>query len=444
MSRIVILGAAESGVGAAILARQRGFDVFVSEGNAIKEDYKKELSEANISFEEKKHSYDLILNAGEIIKSPGIPEKSEVMMKVRAENISVISEIEFASRFTRNTIIAITGTNGKTTTTSLIYHILQKANLDVSLVGNIGRSFAKQLTIKDTSYYVCEISSFQLDDCFLFRPHIALLLNISENHLDRYHYSMEEYAQSKFRIAQSQNATDYFIYGADSESLTSTLSHTNILSKKISFSWNKISDEGAWVDNNSINVKLSNKSFIMSIYELALQGRHNVYNSMAAAVTASILDIRKETIRECLMDFKNLEHRLEFVVKIHDVEFINDSKATNVNSVWYALESVPRPIILILGGIDKGNDYSLLINLVRQKVKAIVCLGLDNRKIHEAFSSSVDIMINTESMDEAVKTAFRLAEKGDTVLLSPACASFDLFESYEDRGRKFKQSVRNL
>lgn len=444
MSRLVILGAAESGVGAAILATQRGFDVFVSEKNQIREEYKKELSEANISFEEKKHSYDLILNAGEIIKSPGIPEKSEVMMKVRAEKIPVISEIEFASRFTRNTIIAITGTSGKSTTTSLIYHILQKANLDVSLVGNIGKSFAKQLTIKDTRYYVCEVSSFQLDDCFSFRPHVALLLNISENHLDRYHYSMEEYAQSKFRIAQSQTASDYFIYGSDSEFLTTTLSHINIPSKKISFSWDKISDEGAWAENNCINVKLSNKSFNMSIYELALQGRHNVYNSMAAAVTASILDIRKETIRECLMDFKNLEHRLEFVVKIHDVEFINDSKATNVNSVWYALESVPHPIILILGGVDKGNDYSLLINLVKQKVKAIVCLGLDNRKIHEAFSSSVDIMVNTESMDEAVKTAFRLAEKGDTVLLSPACASFDLFENYEERGRKFKQSVRSL
>lgn len=444
MSRIVILGAAESGVGAAMLARQRGFDVFVSEGNKIKDSYKKELSEANISFEEQKHSYDQILNADEIIKSPGIPEKSDVMMKVRAERISVISEIEFASRFTGNMIIAITGTSGKSTTTSLIYHILQKANLDVSLVGNIGKSFAKQLTIKDTNYYVCEISSFQLDDCYSFRPHIALLLNISENHLDRYHYSMEEYAQSKFRIAQSQNGSDYFIYGADSEFLTGTLSHSNILSKKISFSWDKISDAGAWAEDNCISVKLSNKSFTMSIYELALQGRHNVYNSMAAAVTASILDIRKETIRECLIDFKNLEHRLEFVVKIHDVEFINDSKATNVNSVWYALESVSKPIILILGGVDKGNDYSLLINLVKQKVKAIVCLGLDNRKIHEAFSSTVDFMVNTASMDEAVKTAFRLAEKGDTVLLSPACASFDLFENYEDRGRKFKQAVRNL
>jgi UDP-N-acetylmuramoylalanine--D-glutamate ligase len=444
MPRIVILGAAESGVGAAMLAKQRGFDVFVSDGNLIRGSYKKELSEANISFEEKKHSYDLILNADEIIKSPGIPEKSQVMMKVRAEKISVISEIEFASRFTQNTIIAITGTSGKSTTTSLIYYILQKANLDVSLVGNIGKSFAKQLTIKDTNYYVCEISSFQLDDCFSFHPHIALLLNISENHLDRYHYSMAEYAQSKFRVAQSQTESDYFLYGADSEFLAKTLSHTNIHSKKISFSWNKISDEGAWVENNCINVKLSNKSFTMSIYELALQGRHNVYNSMAAAVTASILDIRKETIRECLMDFKNLEHRLEFVVKIHDVEFINDSKATNVNSTWYALESISKPIILILGGVDKGNDYSLLINLVKQKVKGIICLGLDNRKIHEAFSSSVDIMVNTESMDEAVQTAYRLAEKGDTVLLSPACASFDLFENYEDRGRKFKQAVRNL
>lgn len=443
MKQIIILGAAESGVGAALLAKQRGMDVFVSDAGKISEKYKSELSAAAIPFEEGKHSEEKILTAAEIIKSPGIPEKAAIMQLIREKNISVISEIEFASRYTTNPVIAITGTNGKSTTTSLIHHILVKAGKDAALVGNIGKSFARQIAEHDAEIYVAEISSFQLDDCFEFKPHIAIITNISENHLDRYHYQMTEYAQSKFRIAQKQNASDYFIYCSDSEYLMQNMPG-GIQSKHLPFSQLHEVNEGACIINNQLTVHFQNSTFTMSIYELGLQGKHNLYNSMAASVAARVLDIKKELIRESLTDFQSLEHRLEFVANIHGIEFINDSKATNVNSVWYALESITKPIVWIAGGVDKGNDYTLIENMVQSKVKAIVCMGVDNRKIHEAFSKNVDLIINTGSMDEAVKAAYRFSTNGDCVLLSPACASFDLFENFEDRGRQFKKYVRNL
>ncbi len=444
MKRLVILGAAESGIGAAILGKRKGFDVFVSDIGEIKDGYKSLLQKENILFEENNHSQDKILNADEVVKSPGIPEKAEIIKLVRNKNIHVISEIEFASRYTSSTIVAVTGTNGKSTTTSLIYHILKKAGLDVSLVGNIGYSFAKQVAEKDTKYYVMEISSFQLDDCYEFSPHISIILNISNNHLDRYHYSIEEYAKSKFRITQKQTIKDFFIYNYDDQLTQQLLKDASIDAVKIPFSQQRELPEGAYTKNEQIMISVNHKPFTMSIYDLGLQGKHNLYNSMAAAIAANLLDLRKDIIRESLTDFKSLEHRLEFVANIHGIEFINDSKATNVNSVWYALESMQKPVVWIAGGVDKGNDYSILEPLVKEKVKSIVCLGKDNRKIHEAFSKSVDIMFNTQNMEEAVKTAYHFAQKGDVVLLSPACASFDLFENYEDRGNKFKEVVKAL
>lgn len=444
MKRIVILGAAESGVGAAVLAKLRGMEVFVSDNAKIHDEFKSVLQRYEIPFEEKLHTAEKILAADEIIKSPGIPEKAAIIQQLKAAGISIISEIEFAARFTKSTIIAITGTNGKSTTTSLIHHMLQKAGLDASLVGNIGKSFAKQVAEKDTDYYVAEISSFQLDDCYEFKPHIAVLTNISDNHLDRYHYQLGDYADAKFRITQKQSAGDYFIYCADDAETIKALGRHDFPSEKISFSMQQQLTNGAWTDNNEIFFNLKNNSFSMSLFNLGLRGKHNVYNSMAAGIVGSILDIRKDLIRESLSDFKALEHRLEWVADVHGIEFINDSKATTVNAVWYAMESVNKPIVWIAGGIDKGNDYSLLLDLVRTKVKAIVCMGLDNRKIHEAFSRSVDLIVNTESMADAVKSAYRLSTNGDCVLLSPACASFDLFQNFEDRGRQFREMVRSL
>ncbi|MBA3648090.1 MAG: UDP-N-acetylmuramoyl-L-alanine--D-glutamate ligase [Chitinophagales bacterium] len=445
MKKITILGAAESGVGAALLAQQQGYDVFVSDKGIIKEKFRKILIENQIPFEEHQHTEAGILHSNEIIKSPGISEKEQIMQSVRLNNIPVISEIEFASRYTRSIIVAVTGTNGKSTTTSLIYHILKKAGLDVSLVGNIGKSFAKQVAERDTPYYVAEISSFQLDDCYDFKPDIAVLTNLSDNHLDRYHYQFTEYADAKLRIAQKQTANDYFIYCFDDAATKEALSRHSIFSQKVSFSQEIEILQGACLDNdNNIIFTLKNKSFSMSLFHLGLHGKHNLYNSMAAGIAAQALDIRKEIIRESLSDFQALEHRLEWISDVHEIEFINDSKATNVNSAWYAIESIAKPIIWIVGGVDKGNDYSLLTDLVRKKVKAIVCLGLDNRKIHEAFARSVDLIANTESMVDAVNTAYRLASNGDCVLLSPACASFDLFENFEDRGRQFKEAVRSL
>lgn len=442
--RIVILGAAESGVGAAVLARLHGYDVFVSDLASIKDSYKSVLQQYEIPFEEQKHSPDIILNAKEIIKSPGIPEKAPLVKQVRAAGISVISEIEFASRYTNSVIIAITGTNGKSTTASLIHHLLKKAGLDASLVGNIGKSFARQVAEHDSAYYVAEISSFQLDDCYQFRPHVAVLTNLSDNHLDRYEYRFDLYADAKFRMMQNQQASDYFIYCHDDVETQKAMGRHTVKSGKIAFSQHEILDNGAWLNNNEIIFQLHNNPFSMSLFNLGLRGKHNVYNSMAAGIVGCSLDIRKELIRESLSDFKALEHRLEWVADVHGIEFINDSKATTVNAAWYALESINKPLVWIAGGIDKGNDYSLLTDLVRSKVKAIVCMGLDNRKIHEAFSRSVDLIVNTESMADAVKTAYRLSGNGDCVLLSPACASFDLFENFEDRGRQFKEMVRML
>ncbi len=439
-----MLGGAESGVGAAVLAQLRGYDVFVSDNKSMKPHFKKQLIEGNIPFEENAHSVEKILRANEIIKSPGIPEESPIIQLIRSKGIPVISEIEFASRFTQSTIIAITGTNGKSTTASLTYHILQKAGLDVSLVGNIGKSFAHQIAVRDCAYYVAEISSFQLDDCYEFKPHISVLTNISNNHLDRYHYEARRYADSKLRIIQKQSTDDCFIYNADDEASVKAIDRHRIPSEQLSFSQQIKVQPGAYLDNSEIIFQTKQTSFSMALFNLGLRGKHNVYNSMAAGIVASSLDIRKEIIRESLSDFKSLEHRLEWVADVHGIEFINDSKATTVNAAWYAMESLTKPIIWIAGGVDKGNDYSLLVPLVLSKVKAIVCMGIDNRKIHEAFGRSVDMIVNTQSMNDAVKSAYRLATNGECVLLSPACASFDLFEDFEDRGRQFKEMVKSL
>lgn len=444
MSKIIILGAAESGVGAAVLAQKQGFDVFVSDKGKIKEEFKKVLAEKKISFEENQHTESIILSGNEIIKSPGIPEKAPIIKMIREKNISIISEIEFASRYTKSPIVAITGSNGKSTTTSLIHHIFIKAGLDAALVGNIGKSFAKQVAERDAAYYIAEISSFQLDDCYEFKPHVAVLTNLSINHLDRYDYNFDLYADAKFRIAQNQTADDYFIWCHDDEETKRALMRHQFHSQKISFSQKEKLTRGAYLDGDQINFISPNQTLTMSLLELGLRGKHNVYNSMAAAIVANTFDIRKEVIRDALSDFASLEHRLEWVADIKNVEFINDSKATTVNAVWYAMESIHKPVIWIAGGVDKGNDYSTLQDLVRKNVKALVCLGKDNRKLHEAFNSSIDLIINTESMSEAVKTAFHLSAAGDCILLSPACASFDLFENFEDRGKKFKEAVRSL
>jgi UDP-N-acetylmuramoylalanine--D-glutamate ligase len=417
----------------------------------IKDQFKKILAEKKIPFEENQHSESEIIRGDEVIKSPGIPEKAPIIKFIRSKNIPIISEIEFASRYTASTIIAITGSNGKSTTTSLICHILNKAGLDVALVGNIGKSFAKQIAEHDAKYYVAEISSFQLDDCYEFKPHIAVLTNISVNHLDRYDYDFTKYTDSKFRIAQKQNAGDYFIYNADDEETEVAMNRHTVHSQKISFSakssaesQKKNSGQGAFLDGEQLIFHSPKQTLTMSLNELGLRGKHNVYNSMAAGIVANTLEIKKEEIREALTDFKALEHRLEWVSNIKNIEFINDSKATTVNAVWYALESINKPIVWIAGGVDKGNDYEVLQELVKKKVKALICLGKDNRKLHEAFSRSIDLIVNTESMIACVKSAYHLASPGDCVLLSPACASFDLFENFEDRGKQFKEAVRSL
>lgn len=443
--RIVILGAGESGIGAALLANKKGYDVFVSDGGMIAEKYRAELSEANIAFEESGHTEAKILNASEVIKSPGIPEKAPIMKKIRAQKIPVISEIEFAFRFIGNSkVIAITGSNGKTTTTSLIYHICKHAGKDCALVGNIGYSFAKQVAEDPKQLYVAEISSFQLDDIITFRPDVAVLTNITEDHLDRYDYKIENYAHSKFRIAENQVENDVFIYNLDDEMTMKYLTHYPIKSSQAPITMNKELPQGAYLTNAQMHLKWKGEEMRMSVEDFTIKGKHNQYNSMAASMAATAVDIRKEKIREALQTFESLEHRMEHVATIKGVEFINDSKATNINSTWYALESMTKPVILILGGVDKGNDYNLLTDLVKEKVKAIVCMGTDNRKIHEAFGDIVSLMLNTSNADEAVQAAFHFANKGDVVLLSPACASFDLFKNYEDRGKQFKQAVKNL
>ncbi|MFI5221118.1 MAG: UDP-N-acetylmuramoyl-L-alanine--D-glutamate ligase [Bacteroidia bacterium] len=445
--RIVILGSGESGTGAAILAKQKGFDVFVSDNGTIPENFKRELHTHEISFEENNHTEEKILNANEVIKSPGIPEKNEFVKKLRSKNIPVISEIEFAARYTNAKKICITGTNGKTTTTSLVYHLLKKAQFNVACGGNIGTSFARLVAEKNYEYYVLELSSFQLDDLYDFKAEVAVLTNITPDHLDRYDYEIQNYIHSKFRIIQNQTADDFFIYCADDELTVNNLSKFGIKAKQLPFSFSKELPEGAYIKEGKIisSININNlKPFTMYTNELSLRGRHNAFNSMAAAIIGQVFNIQKETIRESLSDFQNIEHRLERVGTIGGIEFINDSKATNVNSAWYALESLEKPAIWIAGGVDKGNDYSILKDIVKEKVRIIVCMGLDNRKIHEAFRTDVDMIVNTTSAKEAVHVAYKLAKPGEIVLLSPACASFDLFKNYEDRGRQFKNEVKEL
>jgi len=443
--RIVILGAGESGVGAAMLAQKKGFDVFVSDFGAIADRYKQDLEVLKIVFEEKQHSNELILNAHEVIKSPGIPDTAPIIKELKKKGVPVISEIEFAKRYTQAKTICITGSNGKTTTTMLTYHILKKAGLNVGLAGNIGHSFAAQVATEAFDWYVLEISSFMLDDMHEFRADIAILLNITPDHLDRYDYKMANYAASKMRITQNQRPEDHFIYCADDAETIKVLKGAKVNSKMLPFSIRKKVEEGAYLEGSNIHININHKEQLtMSISELALQGKHNIYNSMASGIVSKVLDIRNQIIRESMGDIKNIEHRLEHVAKISGVDYINDSKATNVNSTWYALESVSADVILIMGGVDKGNDYEMLKDLVKKKVKAIVCLGKDNKRIHEAFEDDVDIIVNTFSANEAVQVSYHLAKKGDTVLLSPACASFDLFKNYEDRGNQFKMAVKEL
>jgi UDP-N-acetylmuramoylalanine--D-glutamate ligase len=441
---LVVLGAGESGVGAAVLAKDKGFDVFVSDFGTIADHYKKDLDEAGIVWEENQHTEERILAAVEVVKSPGIPEKAPIIKKLKEKNIPVISEIEFAGRYTDATMICITGSNGKSTTTMLTYHILKNAGLNVGLAGNIGKSFAMQVAKESFDHYVLEISSFMLDDMFKFKADIAVLLNITPDHLDRYDYKMQNYADSKFRIVQNQTSADTFIYCADDAETIGGLDSHPTAATKHPFSIQNAVENGAYLDNKNIIINTGNNPLTMSITELALQGKHNIYNSMASGIIAKVLELRNETIRESMGSFKNIEHRLEFVSRISGIDFINDSKATNVNSTWYALESMPGEVVLILGGVDKGNDYSILKDIVKSKVKAIVCLGKDNKRIHEAFEDDVEIMVNTTSAAEAAQIAYHLAKKGDTVLLSPACASFDLFRNYEDRGNQFKDAVKEL
>lgn len=443
--RLVILGAGESGVGAALLGRQKGYDVFVSDESAIKEKYAKDLLHNQIPFEEKQHTSELILNADEVMKSPGIPDKAEIVKEIRGKGIPIISEIELAYRYKgESRIVGITGSNGKTTTTSLLYHMFRVAQMDCALVGNIGYSIARQVAEDPKEWYVAEISSFQLDDTVTFRPNVAILTNITEDHLDRYDYQLANYARSKFRIAMNQTMDDHFIYCEDDPVTMEYMKNQQINTNLLPFTMRREPNQGAYIANEQMIIKTGDEKMQMSVYDFTLKGKHNQYNTMAAGLAASIVGIRKSKIREAVQSFEALEHRMEFVVTIRGVDFINDSKATNVNSTWYALESMRKPVVLILGGVDKGNDYEMLRDLVKEKVKAIVCLGLDNRKIHEAFKNDVAVIFNTASAEEAVNASFRIANPGDAVLLSPACASFDLFNNYEDRGDQFKKAVRNL
>lgn len=442
--KISVIGAGESGCGAAYLAKQKGYDVFVSDSGIIKPAYKEFLEKEKIAFEEGKHTASIILNSSEVIKSPGIPDKAAIIKKAKENRIPIIDELEFALRYTSARIIGITGTNGKTTTTLLTHHILKKAGLNVGLAGNIGKSLAYQVATESFDYYVIEISSFQLDGMFNSRIHIAILTNITPDHLDRYEYQLQNYVNSKLRIVRNQHAEDAFIYCADDPITLEALSLLNTPAKRYPLSIGTEQVQGAWLQNNQITIKTNNHPFTMYLEELALQGRHNAYNSMAAAVASRILEIRDKTIRESLADMESIEHRLEPVAKVFGIEFINDSKATNVNSTWFALESMERPVIWIVGGQDKGNDYNQLRELVKSKVKGIVCLGKDNKKIIEFFGDLFPHIPETNNTDDAVRAAYKMGAKGDVVLLSPACASFDLFENYEDRGKQFKRAVRAL
>ena len=440
---VVILGAGESGVGAAILAKVRGAAVFVSDFGAIKPSFQQELGEHQLEWEEGTHSMDRILAADIVVKSPGIPEKAPVMKAIREKGIKVVSEIEFAGFFTTAKKVCITGSNGKTTTTMMIHHMLTKAGMNVGLAGNVGYSFAKQVALEDKDIYVLELSSFQLDDMEEFKAEIAILTNITPDHLDRYDYNMQLYVNSKFRILQNQTTADFFIYNADDALIIAEMEKRSIAAQAIPFSMTKTFETGGYIANKQLIINFNNQ-FSMSIHELALKGKHNTQNSLASGIAGRLLDIRKDVVRESLSDFVNVEHRLEFVAKVCGIEFINDSKATNVNSTWFALESMEHPTVWIVGGVDKGNDYSELLDLVKEKVKAIICLGKDNQKIIDTFTGAVETIVEAGSAMEAVAYGYRLAKKDETVLLSPACASFDLFENYEDRGNQFKDAVRSL
>jgi len=442
--KIVILGAGESGAGSAVLAQKQGFDVFVSDMGLIKENYREILVKHGINWEEGNHNESVILSADEVIKSPGIHEDAPIIKKIREKGIPVISEIEFAGRYSKGTKICITGSNGKTTVTNLIYHILKKAGKNVAMTGNVGNSFAMAVAEGSYDYYVIELSSFQLDGMYEFKADIAILMNITPDHLDRYDHKFQNYIDSKFRVTQNQGKEEFLIYWEGDPIIK-----TELLRRKFEMKLMPFSDEinegmAAYIENEELIIDYQNKTNIMTIHDFALKGRHNTYNSMAAAIAGKILNIRKEVIRESLADFQGVEHRLEPVITVCGINFINDSKATNVNSTWYAIECMENDIIWIVGGVDKGNDYSELFPVVKKKVKAIVCLGKDNKKIIEAFKDIVPTIVETSSMEEAVRSSYYLAKKGETVLLSPACASFDLFKNYEDRGRQFKQSVRNL
>ncbi len=443
MKLIVILGAGESGVGTALLAKAKGYEVFVSDKGAILDTYKKVLIHHEIEWEEKIHSEAKILNADVVMKSPGIPDKVPLVKQIRAQGIPVVSEIEFAVQWTEATLVGITGSNGKTTTASLTHHIL-KQELHVGLAGNIGDSFAKQVLENDYPNYVLEISSFQLDDIIDFKPHIAVITNITPDHLDRYDYKFENYVASKFRIAENQTKSDYLIYDADDEVIVNHLKKHPVQSTLVPFSLEQTLENGVYLEKDKIKLTIENKELIMPTTNLKLTGKHNTKNAMAASAVAHLLKIRKQTIRESLENFQAVEHRLEYVLKINKVQYVNDSKATNVNATYYALESMSAPTVWIVGGVDKGNNYEELFPFVNEKVKAIICLGVDNEKLMNTFGNMVDIIVETQFMSEAVKIAYKISEAGDNVLLSPACASFDLFENYEDRGRQFKDAVRNL
>ncbi|MDI9363359.1 MAG: UDP-N-acetylmuramoyl-L-alanine--D-glutamate ligase [Flavobacterium sp.] len=443
--RLVILGGGESGVGAALLGKQQGYDVFLSDGGMLKPAYKQEMIANGIAFEEGQHTAEIVLGANEIVKSPGIPEMNNMMKAIRAKGIKVISEIELAYRFKGDAkIIAITGSNGKSTTTALIHHICTVAGLDAALVGNIGYSFARQVAKQPKPYYVAEISSFQLDDIDRFKPDVAILLNITEDHLERYDFKFQNYCNSKFRIIENQTTDDYFIYCDDDEVILSKLNTLTIHSNPLPFSMKHEIKKGGYIKGDQMMLRIQEERVSMSIYDFALKGKHNNYNTMAAGIAATTIGIRKEKIRKAVANFQSLEHRNEFVASVRGVEFINDSKSTNVNSTWFALESMNKTTILILGGFDKGNNYSLIADLVKEKVKAIVCMGKDNKKIVAAFKNIVPAIIETHNAQDCVKACFKVATKGDAVLLSPACSSFDLFENYEDRGNQFKEAVKQL
>lgn len=441
---LVILGAGESGVGAAILAQAKGWRVFVSDGANIKPSFQQELNEQRIAFESGSHDLSRILSADLIIKSPGIPEKAAIMQAIRQKGIQVISEIEFGGYYSKAKHICITGSNGKTTTTMWCYHMLKKAGLNVGLAGNVGQSFAKQIATEAFDIYVLELSSFQLDDMYAFRADIAILTNITPDHLDRYDYQMDNYVRSKFRILQNQTAADHFIYNADDATINSYLKGMSTYAQLAPFSLTTVQENGGYADQQQLYININKQQLTMSIHDLALKGKHNTQNALAAGIAARLVEIRTDSVRESLQDFTNVEHRMEFVAKVNGIEFINDSKATNVNAAWFALESMDKPTVWIVGGVDKGNDYSELEELVSQKVKSIVCLGVDNQKIIEAFTGKVEVIVEAKTANEAVAFAYQLARKEETVLLSPACASFDLFADYEDRGQQFKQAVRML